>query len=202
MTQLPTVLIIACGAVARELAELKRRCGWDRMRIRCLPAELHNTPDRIPGAVAAMIDEHGQAFDTVFVAYADCGTGGSLDRVLEERGVRRLPGAHCYEFLAGSQRFRGLAEEEPGTFYLTDFLARHFDRLVRQGLGLDRHPELRGTYFGHYRRLALLSQQPDPDLTRLARRHAKFLGLAFTERQTGLGPLRQALGEGLRACRS
>jgi len=193
------VLIIACGAIAHELVALQQRNQWTHVRLQCLPAGLHNTPDRIPGAVRATIEQHRGQYEHLFVAYADCGTGGLLDRELEALDVERLPGAHCYDFFAGSAVFRGLAEEEPGTFYLTDFLARHFDRLVRRGLGLDRHPELASEYFGNYRRLVLLSQDPSPELTELARAHAAFLGLAFVEHPTGLAPLELTLKEGLGA---
>ena len=130
---------------------------------------LHNRPERIAPAVDAAIRKHGGNFGRIFVAYADCGTGGELDRVLAAHGVERLPGAHCYEFLAGTELFTALAEEELGTFYLTDFLVRHFDRLVRQGLGLDRHPELMPVYFGNYRKLVYLAQTDDAALDEAAR---------------------------------
>ncbi len=137
--------MIACGALAHELVELQRRNQWRHVRIQCLPAELHNTPERIPERVREAVLKYRAQFQQVFVAYADCGTGGQLDSVLESLGVERLPGAHCYEFFSGSDPFRALADAEPGTFYLTDFLTRHFDRLVKKGLGLDRHPELMTT---------------------------------------------------------
>jgi hypothetical protein len=198
----PATLVIACGALARELLELQRRNHWSHVRITCLPAGLHNSPGDIPGAVRAAVERHRAEYAQVFVAYADCGTGGKLDRVLDQLGVERLPGAHCYEFLAGPDAFGALADEEPGTFYLTDFLARHFDRLVRRGLGLDRHPELRDQYFGSYRRVVLLAQSPSPGLTALAREQARFLGLDFVEHRTGLAPLQLVLQEGLAACRN
>jgi hypothetical protein len=202
MSPKPTTLILACGALAAELLALRERNGWAHIRIQCLPARLHDTPDQIPHAVRAALQRHRDGHEQVFVAYADCGTGGRLDAVLAELGVERLPGAHCYEFYSGAERFRKLAEEEPGTFYLTDFLTRHFDRLVRQGLGLDRYPELRQQYFGHYRRAVLLSQAPAPALTALARSHARYLGLEFVERPTGLAPLELSLKDGLAACRN
>jgi len=198
----PTTLIIACGALARELLELQRRNQWGHVRVRCLPSSLHNTPERIPGAVREAVERHRAAYQEIFVAYADCGTAGRLDEVLEPLGVGRLPGAHCYDFLAGPDRFRGLAAEEPGTFYLTDFLTRHFERLVTQGLGLDRHPELRQQYFGNYRRVALLAQAPTPELTAMARAHAGYLGLEFVEHRTGLAPLALALRGGMASCRN
>jgi len=153
-----TVLIIGCGAIAHELVELQRRNQWRHIRIQCLPAALHNTPDQIPGMVRKALEKYSSSYAHIFLAYADCGTGGALDRVLEEYGVERLPGAHCYEFFSGSSLFAQLNDEEIGTFYLTDFLVRHFDRLVKKGLGLDRHPQLIENYFGNYRRVAYLAQ--------------------------------------------
>jgi hypothetical protein len=182
-----TVLIIACGALAKEVVEIKTLNGWTHIKIQCLPAKLHNRPEKIPAAVKSAIEKYGSDFEHIFVAYADCGTGGLLDETLAEFGIERLPGAHCYEFFAGAATFGGLAEEEPGTFYLTDFLTRHFDRLVKVGLGLDRHPELMSTYFGNYRRLVYLSQSGSPKLEAQAKSHADFLGLEFMHRHTGLG---------------
>lgn len=194
--------MIACGALAHELVELQRRNQWRHVRIQCLPAALHNTPERIPDAVREAVLKYRGQFQQVFVAYADCGTGGQLDSVLESLGVERLPGAHCYEFFSGSDPFRALADAEPGTFYLTDFLTRHFDRLVKKGLGLDRHPELMTTYFGHYRRVVLLSQVPSQALTEQARAHARYLGLQFVEHETGLAPLQLVLKEHMASCPS
>ena len=194
----PKILIIACGALARELVALRRANGWNDVRIRCLPADLHNTPERIPGAVRKLLEEHLPAVDAAFVAYGDCGTGGRLDAVLRDFGVARLPGAHCYEFLAGRASFERLAMEEPGTFFLTDFLVTHFDRLVRKGLGLDRHPHLRDAYFGNYRRVMLLSQTKSPDLIDRARAQARFLRLEFAHHHTGLDPLAARLEVGTR----
>lgn len=155
-----------------------------------LPATLHDRPERIPDAVRERIRSARGRYERIFVAYADCGTGGLLDRVLvEEGGVERLPGAHCYEVFAGRTDFARLAEEEPGTFYLTDFLTRAFDRLVVGGLGLDRHPELLPVYFGNYRRLVYLAQADDPALLAAAHRAADRLGLAFEHRRTGYGEL-------------
>src|SRR5256714_9318019 len=133
------------GGVAGGLAIVTR--GLPIYDITCLPATLHNRPGGIPAAVRERIRTRRAGYDRIFVAYADCGTGGLLDRVLEEEGVDRLPGAHCYEFYAGRPDFARLTDEEPATFFLTDFLARNFDRLVRSGLGLDRHPELLPDYF-------------------------------------------------------
>src|SRR4029079_13041149 len=151
-------LVIACGALTRELrAVLAQIPGAEgRCTVAYLPANLHNRPSEIPDAVAAAADLAGEDVDRIFVAYADCGTGGRLDPVVERLGATRLPGAHCYEVFAGAATFAGWSETQPGTFYLTDSLARHFDALVVAGLGLDAHPELRDTYFAHYRRLVLL----------------------------------------------
>jgi len=184
-------LVIACGALAREIAALKRANRWDLIEVRCLPAELHNRPERIAPAVQEEIRAQRGRYARVFVAYADCGTGGALDAVIARfPGVERLPGAHCYEVFAGSAAFAALHDAELGTFYLTDFLTRHFDALVWRGLGLDRHPELRDTYFGAYRRVVLLAQAPDPELIASARAASARLGLAFEHRATGRDGLR------------
>ncbi len=188
-------LVIACGALSWELAELRQRNDWPHLKIRCLPPELHNTPEKIPGAVASAIEAARDDHLAIFVAYADCGTGGALDRVIAEHGASRLPGAHCYEFFAGPGAFAAYCEEEPGTFYLTDFLVRHFDRLVVESLGLDRHPELAAQYFGNYRRVVYLAQTESAELTELAERHARFLALDFERRFTGLAPLETTLRE-------
>ena len=187
----PRTLIVGCGALANELVALTRHLP--NVDITCLPATLHNRPGGIAGAVRDRIRRRRAGYDRVFVAYADCGTGGLLDRVIADEGVERLAGAHCYEFYAGSDAFEQMSAEEPGTFYLTDFLARNFDRLVIGGLGLDRHPELRDQYFGNYRTLVYLAQTDDATLVRAARRAARRLGLAFEHRQTGYGELATAI---------
>lgn len=186
-------LILACGALSHEIVALIRANGWDNFAVQCLPADLHNRPGEIPEAVRAGIRRAREDYDHVFVAYADCGTGGGLDRVLAEEEVERLPGAHCYEFYAGAGAFHALADEEPGTFYLTDFLVRHFDRLVIRGMGLDRHPEILPMMFGHYRRVVYLAQTDDAELRRCAERAAERLGLAFEYRLTGYGELATTL---------
>jgi hypothetical protein len=184
----PRTLVIGCGALARELVEVTSTLpGVD---VACLSPDLHNRPDGIPGAVRARIHEaRREGYERIFVAYADCGTGGMLDPVLAAEGVERLPGAHCYEFFAGSPTFAAMAADEPGTFWLTDFLARNFERLVIRGLGIDRHPELETVYFKNYTRVVYLSQTDDPDLLILARRAAERLGLAFEHRPTGIAGL-------------
>jgi hypothetical protein len=183
------MLIIACGALAHEVTALRRANAWDDLDVRCLPAELHNRPEKIPDAVRLLIRSSRDHYRSIFVAYGDCGTGGLLDKVLSEEGVERIPGAHCYEFFATEPVFAALAEAEPGTFYLTDFLLRHFDRLVIRGLGLDRHPELFSTYFGNYRKLVYLAQAPDAHSQAEAREIALRMGLQFEYRQTGYGTL-------------
>lgn len=187
------MLVIACGAIARELVRIRDLNGWSHVELQCLPAELHNRPQDIPTAVLDMIERRGGAFERVFVGYADCGTGGLLDRALEGLDVERIPGAHCYEFFAGSETFHRLADEEPGSFYLTDFLVRHFERLVVRGLGLDRQPGLMPAYFGNYRRVVYLAQADDAELRALARQHAEYLGLDYEFRMCGDGPLARLL---------
>jgi hypothetical protein len=189
------LLVIACGALAREIVALKRLNGWSDMAVECLPPELHNRPERIPAAVQAAIRAARGRYARIFVAYADCGTGGMLDTMLRSEGIARLPGAHCYEFFATSAAFAELSQAEPGTFYLTDFLVRHFDRLVIEGLGLDRHPELQPEYFRNYRRLVYLVQSPEAALSTAARAAAQRLGLAYEERQTGYGELASTLSQ-------
>lgn len=183
----PKVLVVGCGALARELVALTR--DLPNVDITCLPATLHNRPGGIPAAVRDRIRRRRAGYDRVFVAYADCGTGGLLDPVIAEEGVERLSGAHCYEFYATSPEFQKLVEDEPATFFLTDFLARNFDRLVIQGLGIDRHPELLEQYFGNYQRLVYLAQTDDPALAAAAHRAARRLGLRFEHRHTGYGQL-------------
>ncbi len=187
------VLVIACGALAHEIVALRQANGWTHLDVTCLPAELHNRPNLIPEAVREKIRANRERYASMFVAYADCGTGGLLDVVLKEEGVERIPGAHCYEFFAGSEAFAALAEAEPGTFYLTDFLLRHFDRLIIRGLGIDRHPELLTQYFGNYRRLVYLAQVEAEGQVELARQAAERLGLAFEYHVTGYGGLQSSL---------
>jgi hypothetical protein len=187
------MLIIACGALAHEITALRRANGWDELNVRCLPAELHNRPEKIPDAVRALIHESRDSYGSIFVAYGDCGTGGMLDKMLREEGIERIPGAHCYEFFATSSVFAELAEAEIGTFYLTDFLLRHFERLVIRGLGLDRHPELFSSYFGNYRKLVYLAQAPLAESQAQARAIAERMGLVFEYRQTGYGALESTL---------
>ena len=188
-----SVLVLACGAIAREVLAVVRTGGWQHVHVRCLPAQLHTRPERIAPAVDAKLRELAGRYERVFVAYADCGTGGALDAVLAEHGVERLPGAHCYGFFAGNDAWQALHDAEPGTFYLTDFLARHFDALVWRGLGLDRYPQLLPDIFGNYTRLLYLAQSDNPDLDARAEEAARRLGLAYERRRTGYGELQPAL---------
>jgi hypothetical protein len=187
------VLVIACGALANEIVALRKLNDWPHLTIQCLPADLHNRPEKIPAAVREKIQANKGLYASIFVAFADCGTGGLLDTVLTQEQVERIPGAHCYEFFAGSPVFAELAAAEPGTFYLTDFLLRHFDRLVIHGLGIDRYPELLQQYFGNYRRLVYLAQIEEPQNIDLAREAAKKLDLDFEYKFTGYGELGQSL---------
>ena len=184
------LVIVGCGALARELLALTR--GIPGVRVEGVDARLHMQPARIADAVAAKVEkvrERDGRDVRIFVAYADCGTAGTLDAYLEREGLQRIEGAHCYEFYAGAAAFEALQEEEIGTFYLTDFLARQFDSIIWTGLGLDRHPELLPDYFGAYRRLVYLAQSDDPELTTRARAAADRLGLEFERRATGFGDL-------------
>lgn len=195
------VVVIGCGAIARELLEVVRRNGLDHLTVECLPARLHNTPALIPEAVEARLVAARESGRTAYVAYGDCGTGGRLDALLDRYGVERLPGDHCYQFFMGEAAFVGEHFARPATFYLTDYLVRHFDRLVWSGLGLDRHPELLADYFGNYERVLYLAQSKDASLVDRARRCAGRLGLEFAYRGVGLGDVPLALA-GLRAAAS
>tara|TARA_B110000483_G_scaffold50141_1_gene62401 strand:+ start:726 stop:1346 length:621 start_codon:yes stop_codon:yes gene_type:complete len=187
------LLVIACGALAHEIVWLQRLNNWNQIELQCLDAELHNRPKLIPQKLRDKIKENLGQYQSIFVAYADCGTGGEIDRVLEEENIERLPGAHCYSFYATEERFAELAEQELGTFYLTDFLVEHFDRIMVKGLKLDRHPELRDQYFAHYTRVIYLSQRQDTELEAKAKVAAEFLGLEFRHLHTGYGDLDRSL---------
>ncbi len=179
-------LAIACGALAREIVALSRGPlgGFD---VTCLPAQLHNRPERIPEAVRRKIRANRSRYDEILVLYGDCGTGGALDAVLAEEKATRIAGPHCYALYAGEAAIAAMMAEEPGSFFATDFLVRRFDRLVIRGLGLDRFPHLRDDYFRAYKRLVYLAQTEDPGLTAQAEAAAARLGLAFERRYTGLG---------------
>ena len=183
------VLLIACGALAREILALKRLNGWDHMDLQCLPAQYHLYPDKIPDAVEAAVRQHRGAYDDVFVVYADCGTGGLLQSRCDQLGIRMIPGPHCYSFFDGNDAFAARAEDEMTAFYLTDFLVRQFDAFVWKPMGLDRHPELRDMLFGNYTTLVYLAQIEDAALEAQARLCADRLGLAYEYRFTGYGDL-------------
>jgi hypothetical protein len=185
--------LIACGALARETLALRNKHGWDA-DVLGVSVLLHNRPDRIGDAVRERIREARGRYDRVVVVYGDCGTSGQLDTLLEAEGVRRVAGPHCYEMYGGAD-FDRLMIEEPGTYFLTDFLVRSFDHLVIKGLGLDRFPQLRDDYFGNYRRVVYLAQREDPDLVERAQRAADRLGLPLEIRRVGPGALETRLVE-------
>ena len=182
-------LVIACGALARELVQVVSANRLTHLTITCLPAIWHNRPEKIPAGVRRKIRAARGKYDEILCLYGDCGTGGELDRVLAEEGVERIEGAHCYAFFAGVADFAAMMDDEVGTFFLTDYLARHFDRLIIKGLGLDRFPQLRDDYFGNYTRLLYLAQVEDVALVVKARAAAERLGLAFEMRVTGYGAM-------------
>ncbi|QFU08926.1 hypothetical protein PARPLA_01939 [Rhodobacteraceae bacterium THAF1] len=181
------VLVLACGALAREITALTRQTGLSHVDLACLPAILHNTPARIVTALRAAVERHREDYDTILIGYGDCGTGGEIDALCAELGLDRLPGAHCYAFFEGVDAFA--ARDEIDAFYLTDFLARQFDAFVTRPLGLDRHPELRDMYFGNYRKVVFMAQTDDAVLTEKAKAAADALGLGFERRFTGYGDL-------------
>ena len=188
------ILVIACGALAREVQAIKRVGGWGHLHIRCIDARLHFRPALIPGRLRTEIARARDHYRRIFVAYADCGTYGEIDRVLAtEAGVERLPGIHCYQFFAGARRFGQLSDAEPGSFYLTDFLARFFDRFVIEALRLEQHPELIEQFFGNYRRVVYLSQTRDARLLVAARAAARYLQLDFHHIHSGYGELETQL---------
>ena len=183
------VLLIACGALAREIVDLIERNRWTAFDVQCLPAKWHNTPEKIVPGVREKIRAAKGRYKSIFVLYGDCGTGGLLDKLLEEEGVERIDGPHCYAFFSGNQEFAARADTEFTAFYLTDYLARHFDKLIWAGLGLDRHPELLPMYFGNYTTIIYLAQTRDEDLAEKAMAAAAKLGLAYEYRFTGYGEL-------------
>ena len=182
-------LVIACGALAREIVDFRAANRFDHLDITCLPAKLHNRPHLIPEAVRAKIRANKGRYRSIFVAYGDCGTGGLLDKVLEEEGARRIEGPHCYAFYTGQDAFAAITDDDPTQFFLTDYMVRHFDRLIIEGLGLDRYPELRDDYFGNYTNVVYISQIDDPALEAKAQAAAERLGLNYVHRHVGYGEL-------------
>ena len=189
------LLVIGCGALAEELSALKRANQWTALDIKCLDAALHNRPERIADRLESVLAQHHAEYSNILIAYADCGTGGAVDRVAQQFNAQRLPGAHCYEFYATSPVFAALAEAEPGTFYLTDFLARHFDRLVVEEMKLDEHPELEEMLFGRYRKMVYLAQGDSSELLVQAERAATRLKLPLEVVTTGYGLLAKKVEE-------
>lgn len=193
------VLLIACGALAREIIALIELNDWHHLDVTCLPAKLHNEPKKIPEAVREKIHANRDAYKKIFVLYADCGTGGLLDKVLAEEGVERIGGPHCYSFFSGNQAFSVTSETEITSFYLTDYLAKHFETLIWKGLGMDRHPELKSIYFAHYEKVVYLAQTENETLAGLARQAAEKLGLEYEYRFTGYGDLESYMAGALQA---
>jgi hypothetical protein len=189
------ILLIACGALAREILDLKALNGWTHLDLTCLPAKLHLYPDKITESVRATVAKHRATYDEIFVVYADCGTGGLLQAACDEMGVQMIAGPHCYSFFEGNAAFAAKADAEFTSFYLTDFLVRQFDAFIWKPMGLDRHPQLRDMYFGNYEKLIYQAQTDDPALTTQAKACAEKLGLPFERRFTGYGDLETVLKE-------
>lgn len=188
--------VIACGALASEILAICKANNLEHINLHCLPANLHTTPDKIPAAVQKAIQKARQHHKNIFVAYGDCGTAGALDKVLQDENVARIEGAHCYAFFTGLENFDQMADAEPGTFYLTDFLARQFHSFVIKPLGLDRFPQLRNDYFGNYTRLLYLAQTDNDALNQKAKEAAQLLDLKYERQFVGYGILTETLKTG------
>ena len=188
-----SLLVITCGAIAREVMAVAKNAGWQNLKVTQIPAELHNRPDKIPAAVEERLAAYAADYDHVFAAFGDCGTGGMLDKVLEKYNIQRLSGAHCYEFYSGSENFAAMSERELGTFYLTDYLAKHFEQLIMEGMGLNKHPKLIEVMFANYTKLVYLVQEPNRQLDQCAQEAAKKLGLKYERIETGYGQMAQEL---------
>jgi len=186
-------LIIACGALAKEIVFLQKQLGFEA-DLQCLPAEFHNRPGKIVPELKAILDERASSYERVLIGYGDCGTGGGLDRLLEDYPTAmRLPGAHCYAFFSGLGQFNKMMEEELGSFFLTDYLVRHFDTIIIKGMGLDRFPDLKETYFKNYKRLVYVAQTKDVKLKQKAEEASLKLGLSFEYKFVGYGALARAM---------
>ena len=192
------ILIIGCGAIAHEVKEIIRLNNWDNIRLQCLNADLHNTPKILPKKIKEAIDSNLNDYSKIFLAYADCGTGGLIDFILKDYDIERLDGAHCYEFYSGSSVFKELSEKEIGTFYLTDFLVKNFDRLVIDGLGIQKYPSLKEDYFKNYKNVVYLAQKQDNVLESKARECADYLNLEFSTLFTGLNNLENQLNKAMK----
>jgi hypothetical protein len=189
-TTLHKVHVIACGAIAREVLAISRINGLDHIELHCLPAIYHSYPQKIaPALEQAIAEARTNGFEKIFIGYADCGTGGDIDKICEREGIERLSGPHCYSFFAGNEEFAARADQDFTAFFLTDFLARQFEAFVIQPLGLDRHPELKEMYFGNYKKLIYLSQEEDGTLQKRAKEAADYLGLEYEYRFTSYGDL-------------
>jgi len=191
----PQVLILACGALAHEIRDITRLNELDNVTLDCLPAVLHNRPTDIPDAVRERLDRDADTYDRVLLGYADCGTSGELADICAARGIEMLPGDHCYEFFAGGDTWQRMHHNDPTAFYLTDYLAKHFDRIIMDGLGIEAHPELQAMYFGNYTKVVYLAQTDDPDIEAAARAAAKRLGLTYERVATTYGDLEPAVVE-------
>ncbi|MBX2836920.1 MAG: DUF1638 domain-containing protein [Gammaproteobacteria bacterium] len=193
MTTPAKTLVLACGAISHELVAVLKANDWHHIDIQCLPADWHNTPELIAPAIEQKILENQLKYDRILVGYGDCGSGGKLDVVLKKYGVERLPGDHCYAFFAGVDVFQKIYEDEIGTFYLTDYLATFFDRLILEGFGIKKHPELRDMYFGNYTRVLYLAQTENENMLNAAKAAASAINLPLEVHYTGLNPFQQAL---------
>lgn len=190
------VRVIGCGMIAREILAVREQMGFDHIDLKCLPAIWHHYPDKIaPGVENAILKAREEGFEEIFVGYADCGTGGRLDKVCEKYGVRRIAGPHCFSFYMGNADFIAETDDHITSFFMTDFLARHFETFFVKPLGLRKHPQLRDMYFGNYEKLLYLAQVKDPKLEQIARDAAEFLQLEYEYRYTGYGDLTHALTE-------
>ncbi|MGB3388922.1 MAG: DUF1638 domain-containing protein [Pseudaminobacter sp.] len=189
-----TVLVIACGMIAREVLAVKERLSFDHLELTCLPADFHFYPDRIaPALDKAIVQAKADGYRHIFVGYADCGTGGMVDRICEKHGVERMEGPHCFAFYQGIEAFKAIEDGDMLAFYMTDFLCRQFEAFFIKPLGLDRHPELIADYFGNYEKVVYLAQTDDPALDKVAEHAARLLGLAYERRFTGYGDLTTTL---------
>lgn len=188
------VLVIGCGMIAREVLAVKEKLALEHLELTCLPAEFHYYPDRIAPRLEEAIEKaKAEGYQNIFIGYADCGSGGMIDRVCEKYGVERIAGPHCFAAYQGMEAFRKVADDDMMSFYFTDFLCRHFDAFFMKPLGLDRHPELVSDYFGHYEKVIYLAQTDDPALEKVARDAANLLGLGYERRFTGYGDLTKEL---------
>ena len=193
------ILVIACGALAHEITALIKLNNWQHITLTCLPAIWHIHPEKISDGVEKLYLKHCNDYQTILIAYADCGTGGGLQRTCDRLGIPMIEGPHCYSFFQGNAAFATQSEDEITTFYLTDFLARQFEAFVIKPLGLDRHPQLRDDYFGHYEKLVYMAQTEDAELDVAAREAAKYLGLEYEKRDTGYGDLQGFLSDAAQA---